>query len=365
MSEKDEQGLVHQPNALPAPLYTGKQMADSLRQYRELQRGLDESMPDQLMELSGKQFRKKGYWRAVNVAFGLTVRPIAEERVVAGLFEDGHENFGYNVTYEAIAPNGRSATGDGSCFAVEKAPKFKCPHPQNNNPKRAVHWPPESCPQYDPNHMWRRLVPNASEHNVRSHAHTRAFNRAVSNLVGFGEVSAEEIGDQPLDAPVVSSEPIPAGRGATQSAQPAQGAPNPRQHPTQRQAAAQAPLQPTQNDGLGESELPPEDVNPQTGEWIPPQQGARPLGNKPAAQPRQQPAQQQAQPASQVQPTGTGPVISQAQDRRFFALAMSAGWDPNDLRAALKEVWGYDRSDEIHKSAYNRVVSWVQNGPPR
>ena len=30
-------------------------------------------------------------------------------------------------------------------------------------------------------------------HNVRSHAHTRAFNRAVSNLVGFGEVSADEL----------------------------------------------------------------------------------------------------------------------------------------------------------------------------
>jgi hypothetical protein len=30
-------------------------------------------------------------------------------------------------------------------------------------------------------------------HNVRGHAHTRAFNRAVSNLVGFGEVSADEI----------------------------------------------------------------------------------------------------------------------------------------------------------------------------
>jgi hypothetical protein len=38
----------------------------------------------------------------------------------------------------------------------------------------------------------------ATEHNVRSHAHTRAFNRAVSNLVGFGEVSAEEV--EPDDA---------------------------------------------------------------------------------------------------------------------------------------------------------------------
>jgi hypothetical protein len=42
-------------------------------------------------------------------------------------------------------------------------------------------------------HKWATVPRQATEHNIRSHAHTRAFNRAVSNLVGFGEVSAEEI----------------------------------------------------------------------------------------------------------------------------------------------------------------------------
>ena len=50
----------------------------------------------------------------------------------------------------------------------------------------------------------------ATEHNVRSHAHTRAYARAVSNLVGFGEVSAEEVdrSDAP-PAPVARVVPRP------------------------------------------------------------------------------------------------------------------------------------------------------------
>src|SRR5262249_5076073 len=83
-----------------------------------------------------------------------------------GELEDGTDNYLYTVTYKATMPNGRSVTGDGSCAAAEKT----------------------------------RGKLRATEHNVRSHAHTRAFNRAVSNLVGFGEVSAEEIGDEPAPA---------------------------------------------------------------------------------------------------------------------------------------------------------------------
>ena len=137
-------------------------MVRALADYRELQKALDESMPDQLMTLDGKPFRKKGYWRAIAVAFNLTVEPItdaAAERSIIGALDDGSENYVYTVAYRATAPNGRSAIGDGTCAAAEK---------QKGRMK-------------------------ATEHNCRSHAHTRAFNRSVSNLVGFGEVSAEEV----------------------------------------------------------------------------------------------------------------------------------------------------------------------------
>src|SRR3990167_2612291 len=84
---------------LPSPVFRGAQMVKALADYRELQKALDDSMPDQLMELEGKKFRKKGYWRAISVAFNLTVEPIDERRDVNGVFEDGRDNFGYVVTY--------------------------------------------------------------------------------------------------------------------------------------------------------------------------------------------------------------------------------------------------------------------------
>jgi hypothetical protein len=148
--------------ASPLPVFNAAQMTQALGAYKQLQRSLDEAMPDAIMSLDGKQFRKKSYWRAVAVAFNLTVEPVTperDERTVVGLLEDGAENYVYTVTYRAATPGGRSAIGDGACSAAEKA----------------------------------KGRMRASEHNVRSHAHTRAFNRAVSNLVGFGEVSAEEV----------------------------------------------------------------------------------------------------------------------------------------------------------------------------
>lgn len=144
--------------ASPLPVFGSVDMVNAFKAYQGLQRALDSSMPDQLLELDGKVFRKKGYWRAIAVAFNLTVEPTEERREVYGQLEDGSDNYCWITTYRATTPIGRSATGDGSCAAAEK----------------------------------QRGRMKASEHNVRSHAHTRAFNRAVSNLVGFGEVSAEE-----------------------------------------------------------------------------------------------------------------------------------------------------------------------------
>jgi hypothetical protein len=336
----ESQSLVQQHGGLPTPAFTGKQMADALQRYKELQMALDAAMPNEIITLQGRVFRKKAYWRAVSVAFNLNVEMVSEERVVAGFFADERENFGYNVTYRASS-GVRSAMGDGSCFAVEKAGKFKCPHPMPNQPNKSVHWPPEQCPLYD-GYRWQRLPANASEHNVRSHAHSRAFNRAVSNLCGFGEVSAEEV-----EQAEVTSEPVPTGSGATPAAQ---NAPPASQAP--RQATnAPAPAQSSVMDGPAYEEPP-----------HPAQAAAQaPAGRRQAPPPAQKQQQQRQQPASRA----GAPVISEPQDRRFFAKAMAAGWDADSLRDALKEVWHYDRSDEITKADYNRVVAWVENGPPQ
>lgn len=195
------------------PMFSGEQMQQALVAYKGLQTTLDTAMPDQIMDLDGKKFRKKGYWRAVEVAFALAVECVSEVYEVRGQFADGRDNFGYLVTYKATAPNGRSVPGDGAAFAIEKAPRFKCPHLEDRNGRKwAAHYPAENCPDYDEAFQWRRLPGQSTEHNIRSHAHTRAFNRAVSNLVGFGEVSAEEVERGESGAPVAS------GNGSTAAA---------------------------------------------------------------------------------------------------------------------------------------------------
>ena len=126
-------------------------MGTTFSAYKSMQTEIDKAMPDQIMSIQGRQFRKKGYWRAVRAAFQLKVTCVHEERIEVG------GDWGYSALYRAEGRNGMSADGDGVCMSTEKSERQR------------------------------------SEHNVRSHAHTRAFNRAVSNLVGFGEVSAEEV----------------------------------------------------------------------------------------------------------------------------------------------------------------------------
>jgi hypothetical protein len=158
MSEAVEGELVDQSGALvvapPAQIVSADPTAvvEAFARYKEIQSALDRAMPDCIMNIRGKQFRKKMYWRAIATAFNLSLELVREEPV-----ENEGGDWGWLVTYRAIATNGRHADGDGSCFATEKS------------------------------------AGQDSVHNVRAHAHTRAKNRAVADLVGFGEVSAEEM----------------------------------------------------------------------------------------------------------------------------------------------------------------------------
>ncbi|HOX41802.1 MAG TPA: hypothetical protein PK263_06495, partial [bacterium] len=76
--------------------------------------------------------------------------------------------FTYEITVKASTQNGRFAFGVGSCSSSER----NFAHP---------------------------------EHDVRSTGHTRAKNRAISDLIGGGEVAAEEIESQPDMAATVSA----------------------------------------------------------------------------------------------------------------------------------------------------------------
>lgn len=127
----------------------------SLERYMALQKALDEAMPDCWIMLDGKRFRKKAYWSAVALALGVEVELVSEERVQdLGANSDGKPIVGLAVMYKATLGT-RLAFGDGACTTDEP-----------------------------------RLY--GTYHNVRARAHTRGRNRAISHLVAFGEVSAEE-----------------------------------------------------------------------------------------------------------------------------------------------------------------------------
>jgi hypothetical protein len=146
-----------------------------------------------------KKRKVKSAWRKLARVFGLTVLPVPDSESAERVDCDpeccpddcasGH--YEVRVSYAATATNGQSSGGDGSCIDNEKWPTRDEWDEKVARAERE-RW---SAPKW---------AGRNSRHNVRSTAHTRAYNRAVSNLIAAGEVSAEEItgrGRQQADEP--------------------------------------------------------------------------------------------------------------------------------------------------------------------
>lgn len=131
------------------PLTDPRAAHQAIEAYEQLKTAI--VRPDDQVTVKGRTFLKKSFWRRVATCFGLDVHLLQETRVLS---ETGV--LSYSVIYRAVAPNGRSMDGDGYCSSEEFGP---------------------------------------TEHNIRAKAHTRAKNRAISDLVGSGEVSADELPD--------------------------------------------------------------------------------------------------------------------------------------------------------------------------
>lgn len=141
-----------QTSPLVRPLVNPTDMLAAIREYEALKSAIIQ--PSDKQRIGNKDHIKKSGWLRIARAFGLTVEPVREEFQTA---EDG--SWGYAIVVRAVAPNGASMQGDGMCWSTEKDSRQR------------------------------------TRHNVRAHAYTRATNRAISNLVGGGEVSAEEMQD--------------------------------------------------------------------------------------------------------------------------------------------------------------------------
>lgn len=129
---------------------------------------------DDWVEIAGRSYIKKSGWLKYALACGISLEK-REERI-----EDQDEGKVriYHYTYRAIAPNGRYADAVGSASTEERE------------------WAHE-------------------EHDVRALAQTRSCNRAISNLVAGGEVSAEEMVGTERMRPRSPPPPRPAAPATT------------------------------------------------------------------------------------------------------------------------------------------------------
>ena len=130
------------------PVVTANQAVEAFDKYQELASKIIK--PEDVQYIQNKEFKKKSFWRKCMRFFNLNLQLVSEQRI------ENDKYFTYQFTYRAIAPNGAFCDGTGTCSSDEKG-----------------------------------LM--KTEHNTRAIAETRAKNRAIADLVAFGEVSAEEI----------------------------------------------------------------------------------------------------------------------------------------------------------------------------
>jgi len=120
------------------------------KQYEDLKSKL--ATPSDIQQIEGQSFLKKSFWRKLATCFNLSDEIVEKEisRTASGNIVRAE----YIV--RCTAPNGRSSVGIGI----------------------------QTISEYGGNHP---------EHDIPATAHTRAKNRAISDLVGGGEGSAEEV----------------------------------------------------------------------------------------------------------------------------------------------------------------------------
>jgi len=131
------------------PAVTAQQAAAAWQEFQQLKRaGINKS---DLQNVQGKDFIKKSGWRKLAQYFNLTDDIVQEVREP---MPDG--GWVWTIKVKCIAANGRYTIGVGKCASNER--KF-------------AH----------------------AEHDTYAQAHTRAKNRAISDMIAAGEVSAEEV----------------------------------------------------------------------------------------------------------------------------------------------------------------------------
>jgi hypothetical protein len=155
--EVDNTSLVPLPDpvgigGIVRPAVTAQQALAAWNEFQKLKRAI--LSKSDIVNINGKDRIIKSGWRKFATFYNLTDKIVEETR--ESLPEGGHL---WKIKVVCRAPNGREVEGVGIAASTEK--KFS--HP---------------------------------EHDVYALAHTRSKNRAISDMIAAGEVSAEEISDE-------------------------------------------------------------------------------------------------------------------------------------------------------------------------
>lgn len=167
--------------------------------YQEVCKALLDKSDYQNIKINGKPkpFKKKSAWRKIATAFNIS-DDIVEKEIIR---DDNYQIISATFVVRATAPNGRYGHGTGSCSIFDKINNKDLEQPSNFE--------------------LRKRFSNA-ENDVIGTAHTRAKSRAISDLVGMGEVSAEEMAEMGvIEKPKkVSVKPKTAGKTSTMGNKP-------------------------------------------------------------------------------------------------------------------------------------------------
>ena len=166
------------------------------RNYQDLCHAILE--PSDYAEIEGKQVKKKSAWRKLGRAQSIADR-IIDQHIERD--ESGRPIYA-RFTVEAELPDGRRAQGYHEAHLGEKC----CPTAAG-----------ETCYSKNPDHYhcskdcsgWRHW---SHPGDIPATAHTRAKNRAISDLIGAGEVSAEELEEATDIGGEATKAPAPAGQ---------------------------------------------------------------------------------------------------------------------------------------------------------
>lgn len=142
------------------PIDTPEGILEAMKRFEALKKTLLTEQDYHLIQ--DRPLIKRSGWRKLALAFSVSVTLTAEDH--ERLVQDKREVLVWHVRARATTPSGRCFEDVGSCASNER----RMAHP---------------------------------EHDTHAIAATRAMNRAVSNLVGGGELSAEELdaGAMPVD----------------------------------------------------------------------------------------------------------------------------------------------------------------------